>query len=104
MSQSKLVRDRIPEIIRRTGVEPQVRVVRGVEYREYLCRKLTEEVEEFLHSHDPEELADVLEVLLALADDLGIGRAELEARRSAKAEARGGFAEGIVWSGNAPPA
>jgi predicted house-cleaning noncanonical NTP pyrophosphatase (MazG superfamily) len=102
MSQSKLVRDLIPEIIRSTGVEPQVRVVRGDEYREHLCRKLSEEVREFLDSYDPEELADVLEVLLALADNLGVGRDELEARRSAKAEARGGFAAGIVWSGNAP--
>ncbi len=102
MSQPKLIRDKIPQIIRSTGIEPLTRIADRDEYRGLLCAKLREEVSEFLTSNDPEELADVLEVLFALADDLGVGRHGLEHRRWAKAEERGGFAERIVWSGNVP--
>lgn len=101
MSQSKLVRDKIPQIIRDTGAEPVFRVADAEEYRGLLRAKLVEEVEEFLTSEDPTELADVLEVLLALAGDLGVDRDHLEKLRTAKAFERGGFADRIVWSGNA---
>lgn len=49
---------------------------------------------------DPTKLAGVLEVVLALADDLGVGCDQLERIRAAKAAERGGFAERIVWAGN----
>lgn len=61
--------------------------------------KLVEEVEEFL---DSEELADVLEVLVALTADFGVDRDQLEKLREAKAFERGGFGNRIVWSGNQP--
>jgi predicted house-cleaning noncanonical NTP pyrophosphatase (MazG superfamily) len=102
MSQAKLVRDKIPQIIRDTGAEPVTRVADAEEYRDLLRAKLVEEVDEFLASDDPNELADVLEVLLALAGDLGVDRDHLEKLRTAKAFERGGFADRIVWSGNAP--
>ena len=71
------------------------------EYQRLLFAKLSEEVLEFIASNgDPMELADVLEVVMALADDLGIGQQELETLRAKKAAERGGFAAGIVWSGN----
>jgi predicted house-cleaning noncanonical NTP pyrophosphatase (MazG superfamily) len=100
MSQAKLVRDRIPQIIRDAGGEPVTRVADAEEYRALLRAKLVEEVEEFLASEDPNELADVLEVLLALAVDLGVDRDRLEKLRTAKTFERGGFAGRIVWSGN----
>jgi predicted house-cleaning noncanonical NTP pyrophosphatase (MazG superfamily) len=63
--------------------------------------KLREEVEEFLASdNDPEELADILEVLHALADQAGADQQQLEKLRAAKAEMRGGFAGRVIWSGN----
>jgi predicted house-cleaning noncanonical NTP pyrophosphatase (MazG superfamily) len=68
MGGMKLVRDKIPEIMRETG---QVAVVHTADFDEYqvlLRQKLTEEVDEFLMSQDFEELADILEVLYALAD------------------------------------
>lgn len=103
MSQGKLVRDKIPEIIRATGEVPRTRVAHRAEYRSLLLAKLSEEVQEFITSDcDPAELADVLEVVIALADGLGIGRHGLETLRAAKAAERGGFSRGIVWSGNVP--
>lgn len=73
-----------------------------VEFQVLLRQKLTEEVDEFLMSQDPEELADILEVLYALADCLGLDAAGLEALRREKAERRGGFTERVVWHGPRP--
>ncbi|MGI5441437.1 nucleoside triphosphate pyrophosphohydrolase [Streptomyces shenzhenensis] len=99
----KLVRDRIPQIIREDGAEPVTYVAGPEDYRSRLRDKLGEEVAEFLEADDakaPEELADVLEVVHALAADLGVDAGQLEKIREAKASERGGFAERIVWTGN----
>lgn len=105
MSQGKLVRDNIPQIIRAKGFEPAVYVAGADEYATRLRDKLSEEVAEFLASDsDPEELADVLEVIYALAGLTGTDPQQLEKLRAAKAEERGGFAERIIWTGNQPAA
>jgi predicted house-cleaning noncanonical NTP pyrophosphatase (MazG superfamily) len=105
MRQGKLVRDKIPQIIRSAGLEPVIYTADSDEYDSRLRDKLREEVEEFIASDsDPEELADVLEVVYALAERAGIDRQQLEELRMAKAEERGGFADRIVWSGNRPAA
>jgi predicted house-cleaning noncanonical NTP pyrophosphatase (MazG superfamily) len=97
----KLVRDKIPQIIRAKGLEPVTRVADAEEYRIGLRAKLREEVEEFLASDDdPEELADILEVLYALAEHGGTDRRQLEKLRAAKVLERGGFVDRIIWSGN----
>ncbi|MGW4160351.1 nucleoside triphosphate pyrophosphohydrolase [Streptomyces sp. SS162] len=99
----KLVRDRIPEIIRNDGAEPVTYIAAPEEYRARLREKLREEVAEFLDADEeeaPGELADVVEVLLALAAELGITPEQLEALRAAKADERGCFARRIVWTGN----
>jgi predicted house-cleaning noncanonical NTP pyrophosphatase (MazG superfamily) len=101
MSQGKLVRDKIPQIIRAKGMEPLIYVAGIEEYGTRLRDKLREEVEEFLASDsDPEELADVLEVLYALAGQAGTDPDQLEKLRAAKAEERGGFTGRIIWTGN----
>jgi predicted house-cleaning noncanonical NTP pyrophosphatase (MazG superfamily) len=97
----KLVRDKIPQIIRSKGDEPVIHTASLEEYDTRLRDKLKEEVDEFLASdNDPEELADILEVLHALAVQAGIDRQQLEKLRADKAEKRGGFADRIIWSGN----
>jgi predicted house-cleaning noncanonical NTP pyrophosphatase (MazG superfamily)/NTP pyrophosphatase (non-canonical NTP hydrolase) len=97
----KLVRDRVPEFIREDGLDPVVRTAGPAEYATRLRDKLGEEVTEFLVSeNDPVELADILEVVYALAADSGTGRAELEALRAAKAESNGAFSQRFVWHGN----
>lgn len=101
---TKLVRDRIPEIIRQSGEEPVIRIADPEDYRRLLRAKLGEEVGEFLDAPTEgqalEELADVLEVVRALAADLGASPGKLESLRAAKADKRGGFAGRVVWSGN----
>jgi predicted house-cleaning noncanonical NTP pyrophosphatase (MazG superfamily) len=105
VGQGKLVRDKIPQIIRANGAEPVVYVAGAQEYATRLRDKLTEEVGEFLASDsDPEELADVLEVVYALAGLAGTDPRQLEKLRAAKADERGGFADRIIWTGNQPAA
>ncbi|MEV0382171.1 nucleoside triphosphate pyrophosphohydrolase [Nonomuraea sp. NPDC050643] len=102
-SNGKLVRDLIPAIIRAGGAEPVIHIAEAAEYRIRLRDKLGEEVAEFLaadEANGPGELADVLEVVRALAADLGVDADELEKIREAKAAERGGFACRIVWKGN----
>lgn len=101
MGDGKLVRDKIPEIIRAEGLEPVIRVAGPEEYAARLRDKLREEVGEFLDSDDdPEELADILEVLHALARQIGVSPERLEQLRAAKAAEAGAFADRIIWSGN----
>jgi predicted house-cleaning noncanonical NTP pyrophosphatase (MazG superfamily) len=98
MNHGKLVRDKIPQIIRSKGQEPVIYTADTEEYCIRLRDKLREEVEEYLASdNDREELADILEVLYALARQAGTDRQQLEKLRAAKAEKRGGFADRIIW-------
>ena len=100
----KLVRDRIPDLIRATGTEPRTRTADPAEYEALLRDKLTEEVAEFLASDgDPAELADILEVVYAVADALGVSRESLERLRAAKERERGAFRDRVVWAGNVIP-
>lgn len=66
----KLVRDKIPEIIKANGEEPVTRELNLNEYKIALETKLKEECQEVLNASGEErinEIADVLEVLRALA-------------------------------------
>lgn len=95
----KLVRDKIPELIRYQGQTPCYRVLADGEYTRCLKDKLSEEVVEFLRDQTSEELADILEVVYALGEDLGYSPAELEKIRREKAEKRGAFREKIFLIG-----
>jgi predicted house-cleaning noncanonical NTP pyrophosphatase (MazG superfamily) len=91
MVHNKLVRDRIPEIIRASGGGCAVRTLSEAEYADALKHKLREEVREFEESGEAEELADILEVVYAIAESRGISACELEKLRAQKAQVRGGF-------------
>ncbi|KTG09441.1 hypothetical protein AUR64_16825 [Haloprofundus marisrubri] len=92
----KLVRDGIPAIIRESGERPVTHVAEGDEHRRRLAEKLVEEAKEFEESRQPEELADVLEVVAAIRKQMGIDADELDRLRWVKREARGGFEGGVV--------
>ncbi|MGG7176392.1 phosphoribosyl-ATP pyrophosphohydrolase [Clostridium paraputrificum] len=95
----KLVRDKIPNIIKADGKECEVDIVKGKAKYELLEKKLIEEVGEFLEDKNLEELADVMEVLFGLANELGYSEDELIRKRNGKRDERGGFKEGIVLKG-----
>ena len=93
---NKLVRDRIPEIIRTDGKKCQVQIVSGKEKYDLLEKKLIEEVNEFLEDKNLEELSDIMEVLFGLANDMGYTEKDLLKKREDKKDKRGGFKDGIV--------
>lgn len=95
-SYNKLVRDKIPEIIKADGREFETLIVAGEEKYKLLEAKLQEEVNEFLEDKNLEELADVMEVLFELADSMGYSEEELLKARDKKREERGGFKKGIL--------
>lgn len=106
MRDFKLVRDLMPDIIRSHGDTPRTRIAGGAEYRALLLDKLREETAEVAAAAPgdrAEELADVLEVVYAIADDLGVSRADLEALRAGKAAERGGFAGRVIWYPDGSP-
>jgi len=94
----KLVRDRIPNIIAASGKTAETRRVESDEFRGYLEAKLDEEIAELRaeRASRPEELADILEVICALAGLEGVSREGLEKLRREKAQQRGGFLKRIV--------
>ena len=91
VAHNKLVRDKIPEIIRNDGKTCSVRILDQLEMKNALGEKLREEVDEYLIANDPEELADILEVVYATAECLGVSKAKLEDMRTAKLSQNGGF-------------
>lgn len=93
---NKLVRDKIPEIIEASGKKVRIRIADDAEYLALLCRKLSEEVNEFLENNDPKELADIIEVILSLCKTYGISLAELLKMAEKKRAERGGFDQKIV--------
>ncbi|PIT90193.1 MAG: hypothetical protein COU22_03540 [Candidatus Komeilibacteria bacterium CG10_big_fil_rev_8_21_14_0_10_41_13] len=96
MQYNKLIRDKIPEIIKAKGKIASTHIANDSEYSEKLRDKLGEEIREFLESNEIEELADILEVIYALAEHLNITPEELEKIRAKKAEERGVFKEKII--------
>ena len=92
---NKLVRDRIPEIIEKSGKTAYRRILNNEEYIEELDRKLNEECAEYQADKSIEELADMLEVMYAIAQARGYSIEELEQIRAEKAEKRGGFIDKI---------
>ena len=92
---NKLVRDKVPEIIQEEGKVVKTRVLDDAEYLEALIEKLGEEYEEFKADNNVEELADLQEVILALADALGIKHSDLAKKLSEKSLQRGAFKKKI---------
>ena len=92
---NKLVRDKIPEIIMKSGTTAHCHVLDNNEYIAELDRKLNEECAEYQSDKSIEELADMLEVMYAIVEARGYSVAELKRVRLEKAEKRGGFSERI---------
>ena len=74
---NKLVRDRIPEIITADDKTCEIEIVSGIKKQELLEKKLLEEVNEYLEDKNLEEIADVMEVLFGLANELGYSEEDL---------------------------
>lgn len=99
MSYGKLVRDKIVKIIEENGEKPIYHTLTDEEYLVELHKKLFEEANEFVEADDKEELADLLEVVYAIAKYKNIDMEEVEKIRLKKREKRGGFENKIYLEG-----
>jgi predicted house-cleaning noncanonical NTP pyrophosphatase (MazG superfamily) len=96
----KLVRDRIPDAIKARGELMTSVVLEPSQLREALSRKLVEEALEAHSAGDldalTEELADVFEVLRALAANTGISLEKVQEIAARKRASKGGFESGYL--------
>jgi len=95
---NKLVRDKIPEILDAKNISYEKHIASDEEYKVELIKKLNEEIQEFSEAGDPEELADVLEVIESLKK-LSI-YSKVEIIQQNKKEKKGGFDKKIILKGD----
>lgn len=99
----KLVRDRIPEIIRQAGLNCEIVTLSAAEYRHALQDKLLEEAQEAVEASEESlvtELADLLDVIDALMETSGISQESVLLERDQKRAEKGGFTQKVklLWT------
>lgn len=92
----KLVRDKIPKIIEKSGKQCEIEIQSDEKHLEMIDKKLDEELAEYHKDQNIEELADLLEVIYAATKARGYSIEELEKVRTEKAERHGGFDKKIL--------
>lgn len=92
---NKLVRDKIPDIIKSNGQIPTIHYLSKEEYKKELDKKLQEEVAEYLKEDTIEELADICEVIEAILEYENVELKHFEAIKNKKKEYNGGFSQRI---------
>lgn len=98
-SINKLVRDNIPAICKENGQATETRILDNIEYTSELRRKLKEEVNEYLSSNELEELADIVEVIEALAENQGSSLEEIMKIKQEKQVKNGAFRKKVFLIG-----
>ena len=93
---NKLVRDKVPDVLKRKGKKYEAHVANDEEYWQTLKQKLLEETEEFLESEGEEEIADILDVLDEIFEFMGLKRKYIEFVRKQKAKEKGKFKKRII--------
>ena len=88
---NKLVRDNIPFICEKNGQTPETIILDDKNYTSALKAKLYEEVEEYLLDFNIEELADIVEVIEALAENQGSSLDEIMKIKQHKQKKNGAF-------------
>lgn len=95
----KLVRDAVPDIIRRNGDVCDIEILSEDAYQQALRDKLREEAQEVATAEGDAlvtELADLYEVIDALMGSYGISAESVHARQQQKRIQRGGFEQRIL--------
>ena len=100
---NKAIRDKIPEIIQKDGHTCNIQTLSDEKFIIEIEKKLSEEVTEYQNDKNPEELADILEVIYAIAQLKGISKEELEKIRVKKLQDRGGFEKNLFLIDTSEP-
>lgn len=93
---NKIIRDKIPDIIEKSGKKAIVEKVRGNQLLKLLNKKLYEELDEYNESGEIEELADLVEVVQAILEHKEITMDEFNEIKEKKNMEKGGFKEGLL--------
>jgi predicted house-cleaning noncanonical NTP pyrophosphatase (MazG superfamily) len=96
MKYDKLVRDKIPDIIKSKGGKVSFHTATEDEYWRKLKEKLEEEVAEFKKDESAEEIADIFEVLHAIIEYKGFREDVIEETKREKKEKKGGFEKRFI--------
>ncbi len=99
----KIVRDGTPRVINSTGKPGELfyaAISQNLDRVEWLCRKLGEEVVEYLIGRTTGELCDVLAVIEALL--IAHGETLDSALESLRTHPRGGFSHAVMMYGRHP--
>jgi len=92
---NKLIRDKIPEIIKKDNAVPKISELNDKEFKIALKEKLVEEAKELLEAKTDEEilneLSDVLQLIESIALNNNQSIAQVEKQKEKKKQERGGF-------------
>ena len=100
---NKAIRDKIPEIIQKDGHTCNIQTLSDEKFIIEIEKKLSEEVTEYQNDKNPEELADILEVIYRISQLKGISKEELEKIRIKKLQDRGGFEKNLFLIDTSEP-
>ena len=100
---NKLIRDKIPEVITRTGGQFKTKTLTKKQFEKELKDKLIEESKELGKASEKEiinELADVLELVKAISEHHKLNFKKVEKYQEKKQRERGGFKKKLflLWS------
>lgn len=92
---NKLIRDKIPEIIKKDNAVPKISELNDEQFKLALKEKLVEEAKELLEAKTDEEilneLSDVSQLLESIALNNGLSVADVEKQKEKKKRDRGAF-------------
>ena len=92
---NKLIRDKIPGIIRKAGWKPTVRTLRKDEFLGALKKKVSEEARELNRAKNSKgiinEIVDIQELIDILTLEIGLSKPKINKLQVAKRKKRGGF-------------
>ena len=91
-----MVRDKVPEMIKKQGKKPATHIASDEEYWKLLKKKLQEEVDEFMEVGCEEELSDIFEVMYAICECKKWPIEEVETIREKKRKAKGKYSKRVV--------
>ena len=92
---NKLIRDKIPEIIKKNGAIPKISELNDEKFRIALKEKLLEEAQELAEAKTGDEilneLSDVMQLIESIALNNNLSVSEVEKQKEKKKQECGGF-------------
>ncbi len=97
---NKLIRDKIPQIIKKNNQKGDFEKLNKKEFQKALLKKLEEETKEVIEAKDNKEelineISDIYEIIDAMIESFNLNKKEIIQKQKDKRRKRGGFKERI---------